>query len=110
MAAMLGPDVPGDQNIYLVFLDVWQREITTLDDPDIHEVALGGADTAQRSQTLWQGKGMPIPITGKDPLEAIKDKSKEKEGGRNPAPMQKLRKPLMALCVTPPNTTCTPRF
>src|SRR5260370_3480891 len=105
MAAMLGPDVPGDQNIYLVFLDVWQREITTLDDPDIHEVALGGADTAQRSQTLWQVKVMPIPVTGKDLLEAIKDGSKEKEGGRHPAHIPKFSTPLRVLPFPPPIST-----
>lgn len=105
MSGLLGPDVPGDQNIYLVFLDVCQREITTLDDPDIHEVALGGADTAQRSQTLWQVKVMPIPITDKDLLDAIKDESKEKEGGRHPAHIQKLSRLLRVLSFTPPIST-----
>ena len=105
MSGLLGPDVPGDQNIYLVFLDVWQREITTLDDPDIHEVALGGADTAQRSQTLWQVEVMPIPITGKDLLEAIKDESKEKEGGRHPAHIRKMSRLLRVLSFTPPIST-----
>ena len=39
---------------YLAYLDVWQREITALDDPRIREVALGGPDTATRLQTMQQ--------------------------------------------------------
>jgi hypothetical protein len=33
---------------------VWQREITYIEDPAIADVALGGADTATRTQTVWQ--------------------------------------------------------
>jgi hypothetical protein len=40
--------------IYLLWLDVWQRHITALEDPDIREVALGGPDTATRTQVIWQ--------------------------------------------------------
>lgn len=41
---------------YLVYLDVWQRHVTSVDDPSIREVALGGPDTATRMQTVWQVK------------------------------------------------------
>ena len=41
---------------FLVYLDVWERDITMLEDPEIREVALGGADTATRSQVVWQVK------------------------------------------------------
>lgn len=44
-------DAPG---IYLLWLDVWQRHITALEDPAIREVALGGPDTATRTQVIWQ--------------------------------------------------------
>lgn len=40
--------------IYLAYLDVWKREISHLDDPEIREIALGQADTAVRQQTVWQ--------------------------------------------------------
>ena len=40
----------------LVYLDVWQRHITAIEDPIIREVALGGPDTATRVKTLWQVK------------------------------------------------------
>jgi hypothetical protein len=38
----------------LVYLDVWQREVTFLEDTDLLEVALGGPDTTTRTQTVWQ--------------------------------------------------------
>ena len=41
---------------YLVYLDVWQREVNYLDDSDIQEVSLGEADTTTRLQTVWQIK------------------------------------------------------
>ena len=41
---------------YLVYLDVWQRHLTTLEDPDIREVALGGPDTTTRIKNIWQVK------------------------------------------------------
>ena len=47
------PTVPG---IYVVYLDVWERHITFLDDPAIREKALGGPDTATRTKIVWQVK------------------------------------------------------
>ena len=41
---------------YLVYLDVWERHVTTLEDDDIREKALGGPDTATRAQVVWQVK------------------------------------------------------
>ena len=47
------PEIDG---LYLAYLDVWERHITALEDPDIKEVALGGPDTATRLKTVWQIK------------------------------------------------------
>lgn len=44
----------------LVYLDVWERSITALDDPEIREVALGGTDTATRMRVVWQVKLLPL--------------------------------------------------
>ena len=41
---------------YAVYLDVWTRGISALEDPDIREKALGGPDTTTRSKTVWQVK------------------------------------------------------
>src|SRR5436853_241807 len=43
----------------LIYLDVWQREVTAIQDPVIREKALGGPDTATRMQTVWQVKILP---------------------------------------------------
>jgi hypothetical protein len=39
---------------YCVYLDVWDRHITAVEDPSIREKALGGPDTATRVRTVWQ--------------------------------------------------------
>jgi hypothetical protein len=39
---------------YEAFLDVWEREITCVQDDSIREVALGGPDTAARAKRVWQ--------------------------------------------------------
>jgi hypothetical protein len=38
------------------YLDVWERHITSIEDADIREKALGGPDTATRAKVLWQVK------------------------------------------------------
>lgn len=44
---------------YLVYLDVWPRHLTAVDDDLIREKALGGPDTATRVKTVWQVKLWP---------------------------------------------------
>ncbi|MEO8971079.1 MAG: DUF6519 domain-containing protein, partial [Ktedonobacteraceae bacterium] len=38
----------------LFYLDVWEREVTYLEDDSIREVALNGPDTATRAEIIWQ--------------------------------------------------------
>ncbi|HSK55826.1 MAG TPA: DUF6519 domain-containing protein [Jiangellales bacterium] len=45
---------------YLVYLDVWEREVTALEDDGIREVALGGPDTAARNRMVWQVRVLPV--------------------------------------------------
>lgn len=42
----------------LVYIDVWQREVTVLEDPSLREIALGGPDTTTRIQTVWQVRAL----------------------------------------------------
>lgn len=53
---------------YLAYLDVWERHLTALEEPRLREVALGGPDTATRTQTVWQVKlldiGSDVPAGG----------------------------------------------
>lgn len=55
------PDYPNpaaleDNEMYLVYLDVWERHVTPNEDDSIREVALGGPDTATRARLVWQVK------------------------------------------------------
>ena len=40
----------------LLYLDVWERELTSVEEPSLLEPALGGVDTSTRFQTVWQVK------------------------------------------------------
>jgi hypothetical protein len=57
------PDYPSSpqlnmspNEVYAVYLDVWQRHITYIEDPGIREIALGSPDTGTRLKTVWQVK------------------------------------------------------
>ena len=47
-----------DQRFW-VYLDVWERHLSWIEDDRIREPALGGADTATRAQVVWQVKALP---------------------------------------------------
>ena len=54
------PPFPGPvTGINLLYLDVWQREVTSWEDARLLDPALGGPDTATRIQTAWQVKALP---------------------------------------------------
>ncbi len=42
-----------DGGPHLAYLDVWQREVTHIEDPALVEIAVG-VDTTARTQTVWQ--------------------------------------------------------
>ncbi|HEY5958478.1 MAG TPA: DUF6519 domain-containing protein, partial [Polyangiaceae bacterium] len=44
----------------LVYLDVWKREVTYVEEPDLVEKAVG-VDTATRVQVVWQVKALSVP-------------------------------------------------
>lgn len=54
--------------MFWIYLDVWERHITSLEDPAIREVALGGPDTCTRAKVVWQVKALPIQLNGVDTL------------------------------------------
>ncbi len=45
---------------HLAYLDVWRREVTALENPDLVEKAIG-VDTATRLQTAWQVRLLEVP-------------------------------------------------
>lgn len=55
LPASLPPTLTAEPNTTdLVYIDVWQREVTVLEDPSVREIALGGPDTTTRIQSVWQ--------------------------------------------------------
>lgn len=46
---------------HLLFLDAWERDITWIQDAGIRESALGGLDTALRSQVVWRVRAADFP-------------------------------------------------
>lgn len=61
----------GGADVLQVYLEVWQRLITELDDPCLREPALGHADTTARLQTVWRviaeltsAESHPVPGAG----------------------------------------------
>ncbi len=57
------------QGTNLVFLDVWERHVTSNEDPDISEVALGGPDTTTRAQVVCH---LTVPTLTDDQKNALK--------------------------------------
>lgn len=53
--------LPATGGPYVVYLDVWQREVTQFTDPGLLEKALG-IDTTTRLQTVWQVKLVDLGV------------------------------------------------
>ena len=47
---------------FWVYLDVWERHITWVEDDRIREVALGGPDTCARTKVVWQVKAVSLTV------------------------------------------------
>jgi len=45
---------------FWLYLDVWERPVTSIEMEAIRETALGGPDTCARAQYVWQVKAMPV--------------------------------------------------
>jgi hypothetical protein len=56
--AATGAPLPTEGGPHLVFLDVWRREVTWLQDPRLVENAVG-VDSTSRWQTAWQVRVLP---------------------------------------------------
>lgn len=49
---------PGNARFFL-YLDVWERHVSWIEDDSLLEPALGGADTTSRVAVVWQVKALP---------------------------------------------------
>lgn len=56
----------------IVYLDLWEREVTYIEQPALLDVALGGVDTTTRVQQVWQVRVLERPdaVCGVD-LDAL---------------------------------------
>lgn len=72
---------PEDGRTDLVYLDVWERHVTAIEDPGIREVALGGPDTTTRVKTVWQVK-VRQDVGAETCADAISDWPPPPSGGR----------------------------
>lgn len=59
----LAPLPPGDHRLYL---DVWDRTVVALEDPDLLDPGLNGADTCTRTQTMAQVKWCETDVEPED--------------------------------------------
>ena len=68
------PDYPIKDKLgtgsYQVYLDVWERLISSVEDDSIREVALGGPDTAARSKVIAQVKALQV-ATGQNVCSTV---------------------------------------
>jgi hypothetical protein len=60
-----GAAVPADDGNYAVYLDGWERHVTSIDQhdlafPPLVESALQGPDTATRTRVVWQARLSPV--------------------------------------------------
>ncbi|MCC7564805.1 MAG: hypothetical protein KO206_00795 [Methanomicrobiaceae archaeon] len=63
---------PLETGYHFVYLDVWERHVSALEDPNIREVALGGPDTATRTEVAWEIRARRSPggqPSCSDPIE-----------------------------------------
>lgn len=87
---------PTDDGTYVAYVDVWERHITALEDPEIREPALGGPDTTTRVRTVAQVRlarlgadgpvaGLPCPPSPSTPTTGwVAARTTEEEDTGNP--------------------------
>ncbi len=92
---------------FLVYLDVWERLITAVEDDTIREVALGGADTAVRAQMVWQVKvsgDMPGDPTNDEDWRKFTERWQAVNRGLLKAQAQRSDNRPDDACITPPDS------
>jgi hypothetical protein len=99
----------GGSSAVQVYLQVWQRLVTALDDSCLREPALGQADTTARLQTVWRVVASLVPppppppsqTVGKLPISSI-FRETLLEARQNLAAVLKEKATLLAPTVAPP--------
>ncbi|MDP2782653.1 DUF6519 domain-containing protein [Devosia sp.] len=65
--------------IYWIYLDVWERLITSIEDDAIREKALNGPDTCARAKVTWQVKALPVEKAIKTKTAQLEEESERIE-------------------------------
>jgi Family of unknown function (DUF6519) len=63
---------PRNGDEFWLYLDVWERHVTAIEDDSIREPALGGPDTCTRSKIVWQVKALSIADVKKATAATVK--------------------------------------
>jgi hypothetical protein len=104
----LDPEAWDDRRT-LIYLEVWERHVTAVEDPSLLEPALGGPDTATRIQVAWavrvlQGEDGPVDLGAHgcgaevDAWDALNEPAAGRLSARAEAPSDPLQP-----CDVPPN-------
>lgn len=87
----------------LAYLDVWERQITCVEDDRIREVGLGGPDTCTRAQVVWQVKVLLHPA-GTEVFDCEAVNTLLPLGTGKLRARARLDKPPTELCTIPPES------
>ena len=68
---------PSQNDEFWLYLDVWERHVTAIEDDSIREPALGGPDTCTRGKIVWQVKALSIDDVKKATAERAAQLKKE---------------------------------
>jgi hypothetical protein len=63
------PPAPPVNRPYVLYADLWERPVTALEDPELRDPALNGADTTTRTRTMAQIKWAQTPWNPEDPAQ-----------------------------------------
>lgn len=115
LLAFLKSKSPNNQR-YWIYLDVWERHVTALEDDRLREIALGGPDTCTRSKVVWQVKARAVDeiVTALDARKAALEariKQIEDAGGdasRERARLQRVEDALARLRDLSPDACAAP--
>jgi len=64
-----GLTLPEEDGVYIAYIDAWERTVSSLEDEVLREVALGGADTAVRTQIVPQVRWLQVQTDPGAPLD-----------------------------------------
>lgn len=101
--AQSGSDAPTN-GPHLAYLDVWERQISALQDSSIYESALGELDTCARTKVEWQVRLMRGPDRAGDCTEATKLLTSLARQDRPRMAVQLLMADTGDICSLPPDS------